>query len=623
MLAHRQIRTRVRATGEGEAQRVGAVIAHPIHRVDAVAQGLGHLAAVLVADEAVEEDILERHLRAPITGSLVLAIGLAVQRGALERVREGSEHHHAGDPEEQNVVASNQHGGWVEFLQVRGVLRPTHRGERPQGGAEPGVQHVLVLAPALPRRRLVVRAAAHDLAFRPVPDRDTVAPPQLAGNGPVVHAIHPVEPAWFLGGRVDGRIALSDGVAGHLRQLLHVHPPLQGKPRFDRLAGALGVADGVHVGVLAGHHAALLLEGQADLLAGFEAVHAIELGARTGNVAGLVEHHRHRQVVALPHREVVRIVRRGDLHRTGAELRIHVVIRDDHHLAVRQEWVRQRGADEVGVALVLRVHRDGHVTQHRFHAGGRDDDVGLVVVEGTVTEADQLALDVLVVDLDVGDGGLQHRRPVDHPVGLVDHALVEQGLEDRLDGAGQALVQGEAFAGPVHGVANGAHLLLDQAAVFVLPLPDALDELLAAVIKAVLRFALLQVGFHAGLSGDTCVVGARQPQDLVALHTAAAGHRVDQGVIQRVAHVQPACDVRRRQDDGERRLIACRIGLKVAGRNPALIELRFHIGWVPLIGQQLRTVLAALDTLGRCRSIAGHRTLITYSGTNSVELVPV
>src|SRR5699024_12104110 len=117
------------------------------------------------------------------------------------------------------------------------------RRERPQGGAEPGVQHVLILAPALARRRLVVRATAHDLAFRPVPDRDTVAPPQLAGNGPVVHAIHPVEPAWFLGGRVDGRIALTDGAAGPPRQLLPVHPPLQGQPRSARPAGALGRAD--------------------------------------------------------------------------------------------------------------------------------------------------------------------------------------------------------------------------------------------------------------------------------------------------------------------------------------------------------------------------------------------
>src|SRR5699024_5438812 len=117
VLPYRKVRTRVGTTSQREAQRVSAIVAHPVHRVDAVAQGLGHLAAVLITDEAVEEDILERHLRAPVAGSRILAIGLTVQRGTLERVREGSEHHHAGDPEEQNVVAGNQHGGWVELLQ--------------------------------------------------------------------------------------------------------------------------------------------------------------------------------------------------------------------------------------------------------------------------------------------------------------------------------------------------------------------------------------------------------------------------------------------------------------------------------------------------------------------------
>src|SRR5699024_799254 len=78
VLTNRQVRTWIGATGQGEAQRVSAVVAYPVHRIDAVAQGLGHLAAVLVANETVEEDVLERHLRAPVAGSRVLAIGLAV-----------------------------------------------------------------------------------------------------------------------------------------------------------------------------------------------------------------------------------------------------------------------------------------------------------------------------------------------------------------------------------------------------------------------------------------------------------------------------------------------------------------------------------------------------------------
>src|SRR3712207_8479916 len=49
---------------------------------------------------------------------------------------------------------------------------------------EPGVEHVLVLVPALAGRRGLVRADAHGLAVRAVPHRDPVAPPQLAGDAP-------------------------------------------------------------------------------------------------------------------------------------------------------------------------------------------------------------------------------------------------------------------------------------------------------------------------------------------------------------------------------------------------------------------------------------------------------
>ena len=48
--AERQVHAGVGAAGKGKAQGIRTVIAHPIHRVNAVAQGLGHLAALLIAD---------------------------------------------------------------------------------------------------------------------------------------------------------------------------------------------------------------------------------------------------------------------------------------------------------------------------------------------------------------------------------------------------------------------------------------------------------------------------------------------------------------------------------------------------------------------------------------------
>ncbi len=53
-------------------------------------------------------------------------------------------HHHAGDPEEDDVEAGDQHRGRIEALQLRRLVRPAERRERPQRRREPGVEHVLV-----------------------------------------------------------------------------------------------------------------------------------------------------------------------------------------------------------------------------------------------------------------------------------------------------------------------------------------------------------------------------------------------------------------------------------------------------------------------------------------------
>ena len=50
------------AGGQGEPQRIGAVLVDDLQRVDAVAQGFAHLAALGIPDQAVDEHILEGHL---------------------------------------------------------------------------------------------------------------------------------------------------------------------------------------------------------------------------------------------------------------------------------------------------------------------------------------------------------------------------------------------------------------------------------------------------------------------------------------------------------------------------------------------------------------------------------
>ena len=104
-----------------------------------------------------------------------------------------------------------------------------------------------------------------------------------------------------------------------------------------------------------------------------------------------------RQVVPLADLEVVRVVRRGHLHRAGAERRVDVLVGDDRDAPAGERQL-DLGADQVLVALVVGVHGDGGVAEHRLGPGGGDHDR---VVAVAVPDRDQLAVVVGVLDLDV------------------------------------------------------------------------------------------------------------------------------------------------------------------------------------------------------------------------------
>ena len=93
--------------------------------------------------------------------------------------------------------------------------------------------------------------------------------------------------------------------------------------------------------------------------------------------------------------------------------------------------------------------------------------------------------------------------------------------------------------------------LMIGAAGLVLPLPDALDELVAAQGAAVGLLPLHQLALDHHLRGDAGMVGAGLPQHVAAAHALEADEHVLQRVVEGVAHMQRAGDVRRRDDDGE------------------------------------------------------------------------
>ena len=100
----------------------------------------------------------------------------------------------------------------------------------------------------------------------------------------------------------------------------------------------------------------------------------------------------------------------------------------------------------------------------------------------------------------------------------------------------ETLVHREALARPIHRIAEDAHLPLDRPAGMGLPLPDALDEFLAAQVATAHAFKR-ELIFDDLLRGDSGMICPREPQHAVAGHPTPSRQRVLQGVVERVANV--------------------------------------------------------------------------------------
>ena len=136
-------------------------------------------------------------------------------------------------------------------------------------------------------------------------------------------------------------------------------------------------------------------------------------------------------------------------------------------------------ADQVGVALVFRVHHGGHVTQHGLGAGGGHHQAGrqfaidqLRAVGKRVQDVPQAAVFLFGFHFQVTDGAHQHRVPVHQAFAAVDQALLVEAHKGFGHGFGQLGVHGEVLAAPVHAVAHAAHLGGDGVAALLFPLPD-------------------------------------------------------------------------------------------------------------------------------------------------------
>ena len=161
---------------------------------------------------------------------------------------------HARDPEEDDIVARDHDGRGIPVLEVCCVLiGPAHRGEGPERGGEPCIEHILlarqVLAAALFALGGVFALDVDVAALVAVPRGDLVAPPQLAGNAPIMHVLHPVDIGLGEALRHELDASVTHGLDGGLGQRLHLDEPLRARHRLNDRAAAVARADVVGVGL--------------------------------------------------------------------------------------------------------------------------------------------------------------------------------------------------------------------------------------------------------------------------------------------------------------------------------------------------------------------------------------
>ena len=260
--------TRSVAGNQHKSQGISAILVNNLYWINTITQGFRHLPSLLISNQTMNVNSLEWNILAKFQ----------------------SHHNHAGYPEENNIITSNQGAGWVELLQLRSFLWPAHSFKWPQARAEPGIQYILILMEMLAATFWTyIYISTRNSGFATiitVPGRNPMAPPQLAGNTPITNIVQPVaidfgKSLWY-----EFDFASFNSLYSRLSQGIHLDKPL-GRNHWLNGGMTTGAMTNSMLMILYRYQSTNLLQFLHQSLAALIAIHTLIFASTLSHFASI------------------------------------------------------------------------------------------------------------------------------------------------------------------------------------------------------------------------------------------------------------------------------------------------------------------------------------------------
>src|SRR5574344_1059961 len=213
----------------------------------------------------------------------------------------------------------------------------------------------------------------HVSALIAVPHRDSVSPPKLAGNAPILDVLEPVNIGILPFLWEESNLIISPGIKGLLSHGIHLYEPLFAQIRFHNCATAIAMANFMRM-VLFSNVIALSLQIIDYKLSCLKDT-KISVLLRTIIIQGSirVEYVNGFKTVPFSTLIVIRVMGRSDLDHACSKCYIDKAVSNDRDLPV-SKWQNKHLANDILVALIIRVQCDCDITEHSLRTGRRHCD---------------------------------------------------------------------------------------------------------------------------------------------------------------------------------------------------------------------------------------------------------